>query len=97
MTTTTLTKSLAVALALGGLASGLLAAWFWEKSTRVPVDPLNGDPHAIMPVEFDLSQMSWWAAQFRANQQTGRLNVLAARWTAAAVVLGTLSSVVGVL
>ncbi|MFK4448488.1 hypothetical protein ABH944_008544 [Caballeronia udeis] len=95
--TTALAKSIAVVLAFGGLTCGLLAAWFWEKSTRVPVDPLDGDPTAIMPVLLDLEQQAWWAAQFRANQQIGRLNVLAARWTAAAVVLGTLSSVVGLL
>ncbi|WP_168795964.1 hypothetical protein [Paraburkholderia aromaticivorans] len=92
--TTALAKSIAVVLAFGGLTSGLLAAWLWEKSTRVPVDPLDGDPTAVVP---ELEQQAWWAAQFRANQQIGRLNVLAARWTAAAVVLGTLSSIVGVL
>jgi hypothetical protein len=37
-------------LAAGGLVAGLTAAWYWLRSTRVPVDPLNGDPHAIMPV-----------------------------------------------
>lgn len=95
MTTITLTKSIAIALASGGLISGLLAAWFWERTTRVPVDPLNGDPNAIMPVLPALEQQAWWAAQFRADQEIGRLNALAARWTAAAVVLGTLSSVVG--
>ncbi|CAE6820884.1 hypothetical protein R69658_05843 [Paraburkholderia aspalathi] len=97
MTTMTLTKSMAIALAIGGLLSGLLAAWFWERSTRVRVEPLGGDPYAIMPVEADLSNMWWWTAQFRANQEMARLNTLAARWTAAAVVLGTLSSVIGLL
>ena len=89
------TKGIAIALAIGGLISGLVAAWFWERTTRVSVDPLNGDPHAIMPVLPAIEQLAWWAAQFRADQEIGRLNTLAARWTAAAVVLGALSSVVG--
>lgn len=95
MTALTLTKIIAIALAIAGLTSGLLAAWFWARTTRVPVDPLDGDPHAIMPVLPELEQLAWRAAQFRADQEIGRLNTLAARWTAAAVVLGALSSVVG--
>ncbi|MEM5387883.1 hypothetical protein VSR68_30475 [Paraburkholderia phymatum] len=91
----TLTKSIAIALALGGLTCGLLAAWFWERTTRVRVDPLEGDPYAVMPVDGDLSNQWWWTAQFRADQEIARLNTLAARWTATAVVLGTFSSVVG--
>lgn len=91
----TLTKTLAIALASGGLMSGLSAAWFWERTTRVPVDPLNGDPNPIESGEPDLANLQWRAAQFRADQEIGRLNTLAARWTATAVVLGALSSVVG--
>ncbi len=95
LTAVSLTKSIAIALAIGGLISGLLAAWFWERTTRVPVDPLNGDPNAIMPVLPVLAQQAWWAAQFRADQEMGRLNTLAARWTAAAVVLSGVSSLMG--
>lgn len=91
----TLTKGIAIALALGGLISGLIAAWFWESTTRVPLDPLNGDPNAIMPVVPVLAQQAWWAAQFRADHEMGRLNTLAARWTAAAVVLSGASSPIG--
>lgn len=70
------TKGFAIALAIGGLISGLLAAWFWQRTTRVPVDPLNGDPHAIISVLPEIAQQQWWAAQFRADQEIGRLNTL---------------------
>lgn len=97
MMTMTHAKCVAIAMAIAGLLSGLVAAWFWERSGRVPVDPLNGDPHAILPVVPELEQLSWRAAQFRADQEMGRLNTLAARWTALAVVLSTASSVIGLL
>jgi len=88
------TKLAAFALAMSGLGFGLAAAWYWRKSTRVPIDPLDGDPNAIMPVVPELAQQAWWAAQFRANQEIGRLNTVAAILTAIAVVLSTASSVI---
>ncbi|CAE6843923.1 hypothetical protein R69658_06851 [Paraburkholderia aspalathi] len=87
-------KLAAFALAMSGLGFGLAAARYWWKSTRVPVDPLDGNPNAIMPVVPELAQQAWWAAQFRANQEIGRLNTVAAILTAVAVVLSTASSVI---
>lgn len=86
-------KLAAFALAVSGLGFGLAASWYWRKSTRVPVDPLDGDPNAIMQVVPELAQQAWWAAQFRANQEIGRLNTVAAILTAVAMVLSTASSV----
>ena len=94
---TVTTRGVAFWLAVGGLVFGLIAAWYWFKSTRVPIDPLNGDPNAIMPVVPELEQLTWLAAQFRANQEVGRLNTIAASLTAIAVVFSTASSVVGLL
>lgn len=95
VTTMTFAKIIAIALALCGLTSGLLAAWFWERTTRVKVDPLDNDAYAtVLPDAVEPNRL-WWTAQYRADQEIGRLNTLAARWTALAVVLGTSSSVVG--
>lgn len=91
------TKCVALWLAVAGLVFGLVAAWYWFRSTRVPIDPLNGNPNAIMPVEPAVERLAWLAAQFRANQEVGRLNTIAASLTAVAVVLSTASSVVGML
>ncbi len=90
-----LPKAIAIGLSLGGFITGIRAAYLWWQSTRVPVDPLNGDPNAIESGDSDFANLQWRAAQFRADQQIGRLNARAAGWTALAVVLGTLSSVVG--
>ena len=92
---TVTTRCVAFSLAVGGLVFGLIAAWYWFKSTRVPIEPLNGDPNAIMPVVFEVEQVTWLAAQFRANQEVGRLNTIAASLMAVAVVFSTASSVVG--
>jgi hypothetical protein len=86
-----------VACAVGGLGFGLAAAWYWGKSTQIPVDPLNGDPNAIMPVLPELEQLAWLAAQVRANREIGRLNRIAAQLTALAIVLSTASTLLGLI
>lgn len=91
------TRDVALGLAAGSLVFGLIAAWYWLKSTWVPIDPLDGDPNAIMPVVPELDQLTWLVAQFRANHEVGRLNAIAASLTAVAIVLSTASSVIGML
>lgn len=91
------TRDVALGLAAGSLIFGLIAAWYWLRSTRVPIDPLDGNPNAIMPVVPELDRLTWLAAQLRANREVGRLNAIAASLTAIAVVLSTASSVIGML
>ncbi|WP_413708439.1 hypothetical protein [Ralstonia sp. Ralssp110] len=90
-------KGIAIELAIWGLLFGLAAAWYWSKSTRVPIDPLDGEPNAIVPVVPELAQLAWWAAQFRANREISRMNTIAARLTAMAVGSSTASTVIGLL
>lgn len=89
-------KGIAIFLALGGCVVGLVAAWYWFKSARVSADPLRGlPPGALLPPEGQ--DMAWVGALLRANQEIGALNATAARLTAIAVVLSTLSAIAGVL
>ncbi|MEQ5844299.1 hypothetical protein N0A02_33090 (plasmid) [Paraburkholderia acidicola] len=88
-------KNLALVFAIGGLFFGVAAAAYWQKSTKVPIDPLNGDPDGVMSGDPEGQQFAWLAAQLRANQEVGRLNKIAARLTAVAVVLSALSTVLG--
>ncbi len=90
-------RSGAIALAFAGMVAGLAAAWFWEKSAHVPIDPLNGDPNGVVSGEPELEQLAWLAAQLRANERVSVLNVIAARWTATAVVLSTVGTLIGLL
>ncbi|WP_175958362.1 hypothetical protein [Burkholderia sp. BCC0405] len=74
---------------------------------RRPTDPDDpDDPFAFEPVEHEL-KLLWmhvrqmqateasWAAVVEANREMGRLNQIAARLTAVALVLSTLSTLVG--
>jgi hypothetical protein len=62
----------------------------------VPIDPgwTQENPE---PADEELKQMSWNVAIINAAQKSAALNKIAARWTAAAVVLGAVSSLIGSL
>ena len=98
----------AIALAIAGLVLGLIAAWYWFRSARVPLVLPEGkacDPNAIEPVELDLKVLTWhveqlqanqatWEAQVRASREIGRLNAIAAVLTALALIVSTASAVI---
>ncbi|MEM5373259.1 hypothetical protein V4C53_45960 [Paraburkholderia azotifigens] len=87
---------------------GLIAAWYWLRSARVPLALPEGeayDRNAIEPVELELKVLTWhveqfqaiqatWEAQVRASREIGRLNAIAAVLTASALVLCTASAVI---
>lgn len=99
---------MAIALAIAGLVVGLIAAWYWLRSARVPLalpESEPYDPNAIEPVELELKALTWhveqmqanqatWEAQVRASREIGRLNAIAAVLTALALVLSTVSAVI---
>jgi hypothetical protein len=80
-------KWLSVLLACLGAVTGIVAAYYWYRSSQVSINPVwlteSGDPHA--------SQSGWLAATMGAFSESARLNKIAASWTAAAVVLNMLS------
>jgi hypothetical protein len=98
----------AIALAIAGLLVGLIAAWFWLRSARVPLVLPEGersDPNAIEPVDLELKALTWyveqiqanqavWEAQVRASREIARLNAIAAVLTALSLVLSTVSAVI---
>ncbi len=108
---TNISHPISIALAIAGLIVGLIAAWYWLRSARVPLALHEGEPYdtnAIEPVELDLKVLTWHAEQFRANQATweaqvrasmeiGRLNAIAAVSTAIALGLSTASAVIAAL
>ena len=93
-------KFVSIALAFAAFFTGLAAAWYWYKSSKVVIDPEWGipgvDPH-IRPVVPELVQLDLEVATDKAMQQIGALNKVASLWTAASVTLSAASSIVGSL
>jgi hypothetical protein len=104
-------QPITISLAIASLIVGLIAAWYWLRSARVPLALPEGeanDPAAIEPVELELKALTWhveqtkanqatWEAQVCASQEIGRLNAIAAVLTALALVLSTVSAVIAAL
>jgi len=87
-------KITSMALAICALFAGLLAAWYWYKSSVVKLVPKTdgrfGGGMATAPAP-------WVAGAIDAFAEAARLNKNASLWTAATVVLAALSSVAGTL
>jgi hypothetical protein len=84
-------KCVSIAFALGALVTGLTAAFHWYKASEVPIDP-GWTPENPEPVDEELKQMDLNVAIIKAAGESAALNKIAALWTAAAVVLGAISS-----
>jgi len=81
---------LAIALAILTLICGLRAAQLWKRSSEVELEP-----EGFEPVDKTQRQMWWQSANMKASEKSTALNKQAARWTAAAVVLGCLTILAG--
>jgi|ERR1700722_16154153 hypothetical protein len=78
-------KGTAVLAALLALVFGLRAAWLWYQSSLVKPEPEGPEP-----VVAEIRNMWWQSAQIEAADRSAELNGRAAKWTAAAVVVGQL-------
>ncbi len=93
-----------VGFAVAAFAVGMQAAYYWMKASEVEPDPgwrtgpaLSSEdaPKPIEPLDDQAKSTDWIAAFIGAGQKSAALNKTAARWTACAVLLGTLSSLAG--
>jgi hypothetical protein len=85
-------RALAIIFAVAALACGLTAAHYWYRS--IVEIRLDSD---FEPVVEELHNRVWFSAAMKAASESARLNRIAALWTAAAVILGTASSIFGSL
>lgn len=86
------TKCIAASLAVVGAVTGMLAAWYWFKSSRVPTQP----SWPTEPGDAQASQMGRMAGMMNASTKAAKLNAIAAGWTAVSVLLNVASTLVGI-
>jgi hypothetical protein len=83
-------------LALLALVAGLVAVVYWKKASKVFFVPISQNSSGSAFVGAADAEL-WVRAIVETLQKSSRLNKTAAEWTAAAVALGAVASVVGAL
>ena len=92
-------KVLVISLALGALISGINAARYWYLTSTLPLFPLaqiTKEGAEVHPIS-DFRQNMAIFGLIDAFKESSRLNAIAARWTAAGVVLGALATLASIL
>jgi len=84
-----------IALALFAFATGIRSAWLWYRASRVQIAPLWISEGLIEPLDPTSTQAQWIVALLETATKSSELNRKAATWTAAAVILTTLSTLAG--
>lgn len=87
-------KYLELVLAVAAFITGLLAAGYWYKASRVQPDPSLGRGGYVEPGIHSLAQDAWNAALIQSASESARLNKIAALWTAVAVALNALAALI---
>jgi hypothetical protein len=81
-----------IVTAVGAAICGLIAAYYWYKSSRVGFWP----DWEFEPVIDEQKNMDRFAAIMKGTESSSRLNSLAAGWTAISVILNVASAIAGV-
>ena len=85
-----------VIITMLALVTGLVAAWYWYRASKITADPGWGQTGLVEPGIHSAVQDAWMAATLKAASESARLNKLAAQWTAVAVALTGISSIAAV-
>jgi hypothetical protein len=88
-------RAISILLALAALITGLVGAFYWFKSSMVPIDRWGREEHPgpFPPHEHQAAHTLYLFGMLEAARQTARLNMKAALWTAVAVILSGVSSI----
>src|SRR5262245_59118635 len=82
-------KMITLTFAAISCLTGLVAAWYWLRASKIGISPgWTVEPGG----ETDGNIMGWVTGCMIAFNLSGKLNKLAARWTAAAVAFGAISN-----
>jgi hypothetical protein len=93
-------KIASVTLALTALITGIVAAIYWYRSSKLQVVPMwstlpTGE--LFEPLDRQDSQSGWIVGMLQSLSASADLNAKAALWTAASVVFSAISSVLSAL
>lgn len=87
-------KALEILLALLGFVSGILAAWYWLRASRMRIDPGWGENGSVEPGIHSMAQDAWIVAIMQSAAESARLNAIAARWTALTAIVTALAALI---
>lgn len=93
-------KLAGIGLAVAALVSGIVAAGYWYRSSKLQITPawgLGSMGELFQPLEQDDAQQGWIVGMLEASSASADRNAKAAIWTAVSVVLGAISSIVSAL
>jgi hypothetical protein len=86
-------RCIGITLTVLAFGTGLLAAWFWYRVSKVEIVPIWAVAGRMEPVIPELSQGGWISGLLAAGNEAARLNKIAALWTAASVAIGAAGNV----
>lgn len=92
-------RMLGIALAICACVTGVVAAVYWYRSSKVPIDPIwpRGPFGLVEPGEREASQDGWIGGMLQASARVAELNAKAALWTAGSVLLAAAASILSVM
>lgn len=88
-------KSASLAAAVLALSTGIAAAIYWYRSSKVQIEPMwpSGAGGLVEPGEREEAQESWIGGTLMAFSASADLNAKAAIWTAVSVLLAGIASI----
>jgi hypothetical protein len=89
-----LINSIVAIAAICALVSGLIAARYWWQSSKVNFNPWHGGQEPLVHQQWTLSITVEFT---RIMHEAGRLNAIAARWTAATSLLAAIATLLPIL
>jgi hypothetical protein len=92
-------KTIGIGLAIFACITGVVAAIFWYRSSKVQANPIwpEGAFGLVEPGEQAASQDGWIAGMLQASSRAAKLNAKAALWTGGSVLLAAAASILSTL
>lgn len=85
-----------ILLSLGTFITGCIAAYFWYKASKVMVKPMWEQDGTLVEIPITFHS-EWLNAIYIGTEKAGKLNKIAARWTAVSVTLSAVVSLISSL